>query len=169
MGSKQVIMGIAIWLTAVITQAQWKSEAAFPNLGFTNPIVMEEAPRTGLIYVAEQDGRIYSFENKAATATKSLVLDISGQTQGGFGLEDCGLLGMAFHPDFGKAGSPNRGYVYVYYNYNATPVLPASPTVKISENTPTRDRLSRFTIPDGATAAATRSMKFWTLGCRGFS
>jgi glucose/arabinose dehydrogenase len=133
-------------------RAQWKAEAAFPNLGFTNPTALVEAPRTGRIYVTEQEGRVYAFANDPAAARKILALDLSGQTQGGFGLEDCGLMGLAFHPDFGKAASPNRGYAYVYYNYSAKPVLPTSPTVKISDRTPSYDRLSRFTLPDGAEA-----------------
>jgi glucose/arabinose dehydrogenase len=131
-------------------QAQWKASAAFPNLGFTNPVALLEAPRNGLLYVVEQDGRIYAFNNSPTVTEKTLVLDISAHTQGGFGLEDCGLLGIAFHPDFGKQGSPNRGYVYVWYNYADKPVLPTSPTVKIPDSSPTSDRLSRFTVPDGS-------------------
>ncbi len=149
MGVKMVLAALCVWPWAS-ARAQWKAEAAFPNLAFTNPTALVEAPRDGRLYVAEQEGRIYAFENSPAAAQKSLLLDISAQTQGGFGLEDCGLLGMAFHPDFGKPGSPNRGYLYVYYNYAANPVLPTSPTVKIPDTSPTYDRLSRFTLPDGA-------------------
>ncbi|GEM_PF-1873765 len=152
MSVRMLLAVLCAWPGAVAVRAQWKSEAAFPNLTFTNPTLMIEAPRNGHLYIAEAEGRIYTFQNDPATTKKSLVLDISAHTQGGFGLEDCGLLGMAFHPDFGKAGSPNRGYLYVWYSYTANPVMPTSPTVKIPDNTPTYDRLSRFTVPDGALA-----------------
>ena len=57
---------------------------------------------------------------------------------------------MAFHPEFHQAGSPNRGYVYVYYSYSPNPVPgPNAPPF----DTPTYDRLSRFTVPDGSLVA----------------
>jgi uncharacterized repeat protein (TIGR03806 family) len=58
------------------------------------------------------------------------------------------LLGIAFHPEFGQAGKAGRGYVYLYYCYR-----PAGQTYgPYSYN-----RLSRFTLADGATAISRSS------------
>jgi uncharacterized repeat protein (TIGR03806 family) len=58
-------------------------------------------------------------------------------------------MGLAFHPEFGLAGSPNRGYVYVSYSYSPSPIHDAG----APSNTPSYNRLSRFTVPDGSLAA----------------
>ncbi len=122
-------------------------ELAFPNLTVPNPTFLTHAPGTNQLYVLEREGRIYSFQNDPGTSTKTLVLDISAQTQG---WDDCGLLGMAFHPQFGTAGSPNRGYFYIIYQYTDSPVPgPSRPPA----TTPTFNRLSRFTVPDGSFVA----------------
>ena len=66
------------------------------------------------------------------------------------GWDDSGLLGLAFHPEFVRDGSPNRGYFYVAYNYTDRPTPgPDRPPI----DTPTYNRLSRFTVPDGAEIA----------------
>src|SRR5690606_1025991 len=49
----------------------------------------------------------------------------------------------ALHPEFGQAGSPNRGYIYVYYRYNPDGNVPDCETGGFL-------RLSRFTRPDGS-------------------
>jgi hypothetical protein len=97
-----------------------------------------EPPGTGHIFVAELDGRIYAFENDPEVTEKRLVLDISHQTQG----LDCGLLGMAFHPEFNVPASPNRGYIYVQYPYKPDPIVDRYPP----HATPTHLRLARFTV-----------------------
>ena len=47
-------------------------------------------------------------------------------------------MGFVFHPEFGLVGSPNRGYVYVYYRYK-------SPSGSNGEWG--YSRLTRFTVP----------------------
>src|SRR5262245_14852368 len=76
----------------------WFVEPAFPNLTFVGPLSLVQAPRSNRLYVNEREGRIYSFQNDQATSTKTLVLDISARTQG---WDDCGLMSLAFHPEFG--------------------------------------------------------------------
>jgi glucose/arabinose dehydrogenase len=122
---------------------------AFPNLTFQDPTVFIPEPGTNRIFVCERQGRIWYFDNDSAVSTKTLFLDLSSQTQG---FNDSGLLGMAFHPQYGEAGSPNRGYFYVYYNYTPGPII-GSETAPPSNDTPSYDRLSRFTVPDGSDAA----------------
>jgi glucose/arabinose dehydrogenase len=124
---------------------QWSTEPAFPNLTFDDPITMEQAPRTNTLYVAEREGKIYAFENEAQTETKVLALDLSSVTQGE---GDSGLLGMAFHPEFGLPGSPNSNYVYVHYAFSETPPITGT---RPSPAIPSISRLARFTV-DPATS-----------------
>ncbi len=85
--------------------------------------------------------------NDPATQEKNEFLDLTDVTQG---WDDCGLLALAFHPEFGQGDSPNRGYVYVWYHYSPSPVVgPKRPPV----TTPGYNRLSRFTVPDGSHTA----------------
>lgn len=116
----------------------WIAVEAFPALSFDFPTIFEEAPGTGKIFVAELNGRIYAFDNDPAVTEKQLVLDISDHVQG----LDCGLLGLAFHPEFGVPGSPNRGYIYLQYPFKEDPIVDQFPP----GDTHTRLRLARFTV-----------------------
>lgn len=129
----------------------WQVVRAFPNLTFQNPVFFSGAPNSNRLYVCEREGRIWSFANDQNATEKTLVLDLSAKTQG---WDDCGMLAFVFHPEFGKPGSPNRGYFYVWHNRTDTPTQGGGrpPTDKI-----TRDRLSRYTIPDGQLIADPKS------------
>ena len=117
----------------------WTPVVAFPGVEFDFPTFLGEAPGTGLMFVTEMNGRIYSFENNPEVTEKHLVLDISDHTQG----QDCGLLGVAFHPEFADPTSPNRGYIYVQYPFKADPIVaPDWPPGDLH----TRWRLARFTV-----------------------
>ena len=87
-------------------------EVAFPGLTFDKPVDLK-FPEDGSsrMFLVEQDGRIWVFENNSETTEKSLFLDIAGQVDSR-GWEE-GLLGLAFHPEFA-----NNGFFYV--NYTAT-------------------------------------------------
>lgn len=120
---------------------------AFPNLGFQNPVGLIPEPGSTRLCVLTREGRIFAFENDPTVSEKSLFLDISARTQG---WDDSGLLGMAFHPEFGQPNSTNRGFVYVFYQYSSTPT---SGPDRPPEKTAAHNRLSRFTVPDGARSA----------------
>ena len=122
----------------------WTIVEAFPNLTFNDPVMLVAAPRTNLLFVIEQAGKIWSFPNTSSVVTKTLVLDISATTQS---KEDCGLLGLAFHPDFGLPGSTNRNYFYISYSYSPSPTQNPGPTTRAY------NRLARFAIADGASTA----------------
>src|SRR5687767_11110025 len=96
----------------------WTAVNAFPNLTFEDPVFLVPVPGTDHLVVGGRQGVAHRFQNLSNVTTKSVFLDIRSRTQG---WDDCGLLGLAFHPEFGQPTSPNRGYVYVYYNYSATP------------------------------------------------
>jgi len=93
----------------------WKLVNAFPTLNLSDPVQMVPVPRSNQLLVAEQPGRLVAFENDPSNATRNQLVDFKDQVQS---LGDSGLLGVTIHPDFGKAGSPNREYVYVYYRYS---------------------------------------------------
>jgi uncharacterized repeat protein (TIGR03806 family) len=121
---------------------------AFPNLTFEDPTFLTSAPRTNLLYVCGRQGTIWVFPNDPNTTTKTEFLSLTNRNQG---YDDCGLLGMAFHPEFNQPGSTNRGYVYIYYQYNPNPVNPG--LNRPDWTIPTYNRLSRFTVPDGSLVA----------------
>ncbi|WP_193210930.1 LamG-like jellyroll fold domain-containing protein [Luteolibacter marinus] len=126
--------------------ADWTTVEAFPNLSFLNPVGLTSIPGTNKLLVWEREGRIYAFDNDPAVSTKTLVVDLSPNTQG---WDDSGLLGVAVHPDF----ATNR-QIYVWYNWRGGqtggagdlgPII-GNPTNRPPTNTPTRDRLSRFEL-----------------------
>ncbi|MDB6125657.1 MAG: hypothetical protein JWQ71_4650 [Pedosphaera sp.] len=126
----------------------WMTVPAFPNLTFDDPTFLTCAPGTNLLYVCTRQGIVWFFENDPAVTNKTIFLNLTNRNQG---YDDCGLLGMAFHPEFGQPASTNRGYVYIYYQYTPTPTNPW-PTRPVW-TTPTYNRLSRFTVPDDSLVA----------------
>jgi glucose/arabinose dehydrogenase len=82
---------------------------AFPNLSFTSPVVMKQAPNdASRWFVAEQGGRIRAFENDAGADTAVDFVDLTSRVHES---GEAGLLGMAFHPDFAANGR-------VYLNFS---------------------------------------------------
>jgi glucose/arabinose dehydrogenase len=82
---------------------------AFPNLAFTKPVSMQQAPLDpSRWFVVEQEGLIRAFENDPAAAATENFVDLTTRVheQG-----EAGLLGMAFHPQFTVNGR-------VYLNFS---------------------------------------------------
>jgi|GEM_PF-1591341 len=131
------------------TPGGFSLEDAFPGLTFQNPIKMLPRPRTASeLWVIGREGHVWSFQNRPGVTTKTQVLNITANTMG---WGDSGLLGFAFHPEFGQTGSPNRGHVYVAYNF--------VPDANEGTDGKSCNRLSRFTLADGATTIS-RSTEF---------
>ncbi len=133
----------------LVSSGSWTTVPAFPNLTFPNPVVLLPEPRTNRLFVCGREGLIYFFENDPMTATKTLFLDIRPRTQG---YDDCGLLGMAFHPEFNLPGSTNCHHFYIYYNYSPSPLIPGG-NHRPPSTTRSYNRLSRFTVPEGSAVA----------------
>jgi glucose/arabinose dehydrogenase len=92
--------------------AQLQYQVAFPNLSFTRPVDLQHAgDNTNRVFVVEQRGVIYVFNNDSTTAAKTTFLDIQNKVDDS-GNEE-GLLGLTFHPDY-----QNNGYFYVNYTAN---------------------------------------------------
>ena len=95
----------------------------FPNLSFSNPVDFQHADDgSNTLYIVEQAGIIRSFENDETTTSTTTFLDIQDRVHH---LNEAGLLGLAFHPDF-----ETNGYLYVDYYTTGAP----------------RTRISRFNL-----------------------
>ncbi len=93
---------------APATQVTLGLQRAFPNLTFTNPILMLQAPGSATRwFVVEQAGRVRVFNNDAAVASSTLFVDVAARVRSG---GEMGLLGLAFHPQF-----PTDPRVYLSY------------------------------------------------------
>ena len=89
---------------------------AFPNLTFNRPVWVGSPPDdTDFLWVMEQDGEVYAFENDRTVKKATKALDLRKQVYREHNEE--GLQGLAFHPDFQKnrelfisysAGDPRR-------------------------------------------------------------
>lgn len=115
------------------------TERVFPNLRFRdaagvsrNPLLMIQAPRDrSRWFVVERFGAVKVFENNPAVATSSVFLDIGTRVESS--CAECGLLGMAFHPNF-----PATPRVYLVYT-SLVRTIAGGPDTHLSE----------FTSPDG--------------------
>lgn len=122
--------------TPTASSGDWRLVRAFPNQTFVDPIELLPVPRSNLLMVGEKWGALMIFPEEPDISDRNVVLDLSAQTQA---QGDSGLLGVAFHPEYGLEGSPNRDYLYVYYRYTPDP----------SQTDRAYCRLSRFTWRSG--------------------
>lgn len=163
------------------------AEVAFPNLTFQGAIAVYPVPGTNRLWVLEREGRIWSFEDDPAATSKILVLDLNdddldpsndpvptvenpvpandGHLTNGVrwwcqGWDDCGLMGLAFHPDFASTGSPNRGRFFICYQArDRAPAVGTAPVFRPDAVSWSNDipgcfnRLARFTVPTGSLQA----------------
>ncbi|WP_281540705.1 PQQ-dependent sugar dehydrogenase [Maribacter aestuarii] len=81
---------------------------AFPNLDFSRPLDLQ-SPEDGSnrLFVVEQGGAIKVFENDESVENTTTFFDIGNRIASS---GELGLLGLAFHPNFGT-----NGFFYVTY------------------------------------------------------
>ncbi|MCW1922883.1 PQQ-dependent sugar dehydrogenase [Luteolibacter arcticus] len=93
----------------------WAVVNAFPNLTFTDPLMLQEIPGQNQFLVVCKNGEIWRFPKSSATTIgqRTKVLDLIAATQTS---EDQGFYSLAFHPNFGQAGQTGENYVYVCYS-----------------------------------------------------
>jgi len=120
---------------------------AFPNLPAFNWPVDIQAPFDGSdrLFVVEKDGKIWVFDNDPSVSTRTLFLDITAKVKND---GSCGLLAVAFHPDY-----EDNGTFYVMYN-TPTPFLSRWSRFQVSANPNVADLLSEvvlFEIPQTLT------------------
>ncbi len=105
-------------------------ERVFPNLSFTQPVAMLQAPGDALRwFVVEQVGSVQVFANNPTVSSFDMFADIAGRVASG---GEMGLLGMAFHPAFATNGR-------VYLSYTNTT---AGRVSRVSEFTSTDNGLT---------------------------
>lgn len=100
-------------LLAPSVQAQYNLQSAFSNLPpFSLPVeMMPSVDGSNRLFVVQQRGRIYVFENTTNVTARKEFLNLSDKvSQSG---SETGLLGLAFHPNYATNG-------YFYVNYTAT-------------------------------------------------
>lgn len=115
---------------------RYKLPVTFPNLKFDHPLVVTRQPGSSRLFVAEQGGKIFSFENKP-DAKAELFLDVRKVakptlTKGGDEFENC--YGLVFDPNFEA-----NHFCYVCYTVKN----------KKQPNLDDGSRVSRFTVKDG--------------------
>jgi len=76
--------------------------------GLSLPVYVTAPPGDSRLFILERGGRIKILQNGQVLATP--FLDASGPVEVGDQFCECGLLGMAFHPDFAS-----NGVFYLYY------------------------------------------------------
>lgn len=100
---------------------------SYPELSFTNPVLITGNAIDGLLYVLEQKGKLYSFsESDQSVSETNLVIDLNDT------LDAAAAYGFTFDPDFAE----NQ---YVYLTFIDGPNL--------EEGT----RVARFQLSGGAT------------------
>ena len=90
----------------------YRVEPAFPALKFEQPLDLSAAPGTERLFVAEQAGRILSFENRQDVSQADLVVDLKKAIP-----ELTAVYSITFHPDF----NTNRKAYICYIEGNDTP------------------------------------------------
>lgn len=122
---------------------------AFSGLTFSRPVCFTSPPSdTKRLFVGEISGTLNVIADVTATSpTKSVVLDLPsilatrsnpGESIVAGNDGECGLLGVAFHPNYAT-----NGYFYVAYSVR-----------KSTDSSVWYQRLSRFTVPQAQISAA---------------
>ncbi len=108
--------GVVIEPPPAATTPTITTQAAFPNLAFSQPVALMQAPSDpGRWFVLEKSGLVHVFANDQNTTSPSVFLDIRALVNAS---GEGGLLGMAFDPNF-----PVKPDVYVSYTRTGAPLV----------------------------------------------
>ena len=89
--------------------------------GLNQPTAFDWTSDDKRMFIAQKNGVVRVLNNGTLLSTP--FIDISGQVND---TRDRGLLGIAVHPDFGKATNP-KNYVYLLYTYDPPETNPNNP------------------------------------------
>jgi len=115
---------------------------AFPNLSFTQPILLTHPPDgTNRIFVVQQNGVVLEFPNDSSVSSAKTLLTITSRLSATAFNGEQGLLGLAFHPQFSSNG-------YFYVDYTApNPLRTVVARYKVQQGNPdAADTTSAFLI-----------------------
>lgn len=109
------LLALAAALPAQERNLPYRTENALGDLSFQQPIGLAFAPgERDRLFVLEKGGRVQMVDQLAGQPRKSLFLDLTEPRDGPLQTQsECGVLGLAFHPDFAR----NR-QLYVFYSLN---------------------------------------------------
>ncbi len=107
MRSRLLILSATLALAPAALAQTMQLQQAFPALRFERPVEFQHA--SDLLFVVEQRGVIWVFENDPAVLNATIFLDIHDRVSRANNEE--GLLGLAFPPDYATSGA-----FYVYYS-----------------------------------------------------
>jgi len=92
----------------------FKLVQAFPGRTFDQPMILAFSPtRRDEFFVLTRPGRLLRY--RCDPWNEETLVDITGEV-GGVQAE-LGALSFALHPEFGSSGSPNSGFVFVWYTH----------------------------------------------------
>lgn len=92
------------------------TQPAFPNLTFSQPLFVLQAPGdASRVFVVQRGGIVRTFSNVNTTATATNFINITSRVNSAAGGE-AGLLGMAFHPQW----ATNREVFLSYTGYGGS-------------------------------------------------
>lgn len=109
------------------------TEVAFPGIRFDEPLNAAAEPDGKRLFVAQRDGKIFSFINSPASKQADLVLDVGRMT-----------YGMTLHPQFKE-----NGYLYVVSIIDPAQELPEGTLLtryQVTSRNPPRAKKSSETI-----------------------
>ena len=120
--------------------SEWAVQETFTGININLPMHLLPYPGTNKLLCVAKEGKILLFENTPGAIQMDTFLDLSSVV---FTSSDCGTTWLVFHPEFGQAGSSNRGYVYITYKWK-----PAG-----GNGNEAFWRVARFTVGDGTQVA----------------
>ena len=135
-----LLVTMSLWLSCSSFSQTVQLVNAFPNLSVAKPLFLTHAnDGTNRIAVVQQNGIIRLFRNDSTVTSATAFLNITNKLSSSDGEQ--GLLGLAFHPNYGANG-------YFYVNYTApNPLRTVVARYSVSQNNPNRaDSLSEFKI-----------------------
>lgn len=129
---------------------RYRTQRAYPNLSFTEPLDAIAAPGTNRLFVAERKGKIWSFVADDATEKADLAHDFIGKDEEGKPLPQI-VYAITVHPKFAE-----NGFVFVTY-------IPDPRKDNVANGT----RVSRFKVtgnPPKFDAASEKTIIEWNNG-----
>ena len=107
-----------------------KVEPAFPNIRVNRPIVITHAgDNSNRVFIASQLGKIHVIPNDQAVEETSVFLDVEARVRYVDKMNEEGLLGFAFHPEYRK-----NGYFYLYYTTTDAPLTSVISRFSVSKD-----------------------------------
>lgn len=114
-----------------VTYRGWESDVNGKPTPLRPIIITHPGDGTNRIVLAQQQGQIHVFANRAGAQTTELLLDLSAKVSYKDNENEEGFLGLAFHPKFKE-----NGQVFVYYTTTDAPHTSVVSRFTVSKSNP---------------------------------